>query len=176
MNEAAVIDWTTIATEVGALVEREERGSNALARAALEKLIGPQNLRDAVDHYIGFKPGFELVRSVLWEIQPWSAMTYCYELYQTLPNIEIRRSAIELLRVIADKRVLLWVNEFLDDTDEGIQAWGFGVLDQLLWKELVEQEEVEPLLVRAEQHSNQRVRENASFVREYLAQRKQQDA
>jgi len=176
MNEAAVIDWTKIATEVGALVEGQERGSAALARAALENLIGTKNLRDAVDHYIGFKPGFELVRSVLWEIQPWSAMTYCYEVFQTSPDIEIRRSAIELLRVLADKRVLLWVNEFLDDKDEGIQTWGFGVLDQLLWKELVEPEEAEPLLVRAEQHSNPRVRENASFVREYLAQRMQQNA
>lgn len=172
----AVIDWTAIAIEVGALVEGQERGSSALARLALEKLIGERNLREAVDHYIGFKPGFELVRSVLWEIRPWSAMAYCYELYQGSPDIEIRRSAIELLRVIADKRVLLWVNEFLDDSDEGIQAWGFGVLDQLLWKELVQPEEAEPFLARAEQHSNQRVREHACFVREYLAQRKQQYA
>lgn len=174
MNEAAMIDWAKIATEAGALAEGQERGSSALARAALESIIGPQNLRESVDHYIAFKPGFELVRSILREIQPWSAMTYCYELYQTSPDIETRRSAIELLRVLADKRVLLWVNEFLDDEDEGIQAWGFGVLDQLLWKELVEPEEAEALLVRAEQHGNQGVRENAGFVREYLVQRKQQ--
>ena len=119
-----MINWKTLATEVGALVEGQERGSSALARLALEKILGEQELREAVDHYIAFKPGFELVRSVLGEIQPWSAMAYCYELYQHSPDIEIRRSAIELLRVIADKRVLVWLNEFMDDADEGIQTWG----------------------------------------------------
>jgi HEAT repeat protein len=169
-----MIDWTKIAVEAGAIQEGQESGSSTLAKVALEKLIGEQNLREAVDHYIDLRPGFELTRSILSEIRPWSAMAYCYELYQSSEDIDIRRSAIELLRVIADKRVLPWVKEFLDDPDEGIQAWGFGVLDQLLWREFVQPEDAEPLLIIAEHHPNQRMHEHARFVRDYLARREHQ--
>lgn len=170
-----MIDWKTIAIETGALRAGEDSGSTALAKLALEKLIGEQNLREAVDYYIESGPGSELARSVLSDIQPWSAMQYCYEKYKSSPDIEVRRIALQLLRAIADKRALPWIDEFLDDADEEIQAWGFGVVDQVLWKGFVDPKEAEPLLVRAEQHPNQDVRENAEFVRRYLAQRDQQN-
>ena len=93
-----------------------------------------------------------------------------YEIFKGPETVENRRTAIELLRVgggsqsiTLDPRVLRGRRRF--------QAWGAGVLDQLLWSEWVEQEEAEELLRTAEQHSNQSVRECAEFVRGYLRSR-----
>jgi hypothetical protein len=73
-----------------------------------------------------------------------------------------------LLRVVADHRTLNWVGEFLDDPDEIVQSWGIGVLDQLLWRDLVLPEEAESLLIRAEGHANPVVREKAGSIRGFL--------
>jgi hypothetical protein len=76
--------------------------------------------------------------------------------------------AVELVRVVADSRALPWVAEFLDDEDTVIQAWGVGVLDQLLWSRLIEPEEAEDLLRIAERHQNGAVRDRAEFIRSFL--------
>jgi len=168
-----VIDWTRLAQAVGALTEQGERGSSELARLALVHLLGEQAIRDAVDHYIAAEPGFELVRSVLWLLRPWSAMCYCHALYQDAQDLEVRRSAVELLRVVADARALPWVEAFLADEDQAIQCWGFGVVDTLLFQDLIEPEAAETFLVRAEVHANPGVREQAAAVRATLARRLQ---
>jgi len=79
-------------------------------------------------------------------------MARCHELAQLPNEIETRRNAVELLRVVADRRALPWVSDFLDDTDFQVQSWGVGVLGQLLWSELIEPEEAEELLERAARH------------------------
>jgi hypothetical protein len=77
--------------------------------------------------------------------------------------------------VIADRRALPWIAEFLNDRDPGIQASGIGVLDQLLWSELLEPGEAESLMKAAEQHQNEHVRERANFIRDYLGAREGAD-
>ena len=133
-------------------------------------MIGEDTLRASVDYYIEHRPGSELARLVLWRLRPWSAMSRCWEVFKGLDEIEARRTAVELLRVVADRRALPWISEFLEDTDALIQTWGVGVLDQLLWSELIGQEEAEAVL-RTEQHSNESVRERAEFIRSYLLSR-----
>jgi hypothetical protein len=98
-------------------------------------------------------------------------MSRCYEIFKNDPRIEDRRASVELLRVVADRRALPWIPEFLGDPDSSIQACGVGVLDQLLWSELIEQEEAEDLLKSAEQHGNGAVRERAEFIRSFLRTR-----
>jgi len=66
----------------------------------------------------------ERPRSVLWLLRPWSAMLPCRELFSTAGDLQVRRSAVELLRVVADRRVVPWVPTFLADPDPGIQRWG----------------------------------------------------
>ncbi|MCB0127473.1 MAG: HEAT repeat domain-containing protein, partial [Caldilineaceae bacterium] len=137
-----MIDWKSLALEVGAIQDGSETGSSAFAQKAIEQIIGVQNVREAVDYYIRGGPGAELARFVLWQIHSWTAMQYCYEIYQTDSDIERRRGAVELLRVVADRRVIPWLEEFLTDPDRGIRMWAFGIIDQLLWSEIVEEEEV----------------------------------
>ncbi len=103
-------------------------------------------------------------------------MVYCNELFHTSEDIDIRRSAIELLRVVADKRALPWIKSFLDDPDNEIQGWGVGILDQLLFSGHIEPDEAVTLLALAEQHPNNEVRETAAFIKEYLSIREQLNA
>src|SRR5688572_24143069 len=126
------IDWKALAVRLGTLSEGGESGGSNYAREAIELLLGEDNLRESVDYYISGAPGSELARSVLWLIRPWSAMRYCYEIYKSEADIETRRMAVELLRVVADKRALSWVVEFLGDEDSGIQTWGVEMLEQLI--------------------------------------------
>src|SRR5215204_2222574 len=126
------IDWQALASQLGTLREDGESSGNHKACEALEILLGEDNLRRSVDYYISGRPGSELARSVLWQIHPFSAMRYCYDIFKSDLPVEFRRSAVELLRVVADKRAVHWIDEFLNDNDPEIQSWGAGVLDQLL--------------------------------------------
>jgi hypothetical protein len=165
------IDWKALAKELGSIGPGGEVSGSNKARRAIEILIGEPALRASVDHYIAQAPRSELARSVLWLLRPWSAMVYCHDIWKSSASIEVRRSAVELLRVVADHRALIWIEQFLADQDEGIQICGAGVLDQLLWSYLVSPEEAEPLLVCAENHITAAVRECAKFIRGYLRTR-----
>lgn len=166
-----VVDWEALDRQVRAF-EDGEGCSSGMAKQAIEILLGEEKLKSAVDYYISGKPGSELARFVLWQIRPWSAMKYCYDIYKSEEDIEDKRMAIELLRIVGDRRALEWVGEFLDDPDAGIQIWGVGLLDQLLWSNLIEPEEAKTFLKRAKNHTNSQVRETAKFVRKYLKDRK----
>lgn len=166
------IDWADLARSLGTLgIDGQEHGSSAIASQTIEIIIGTANLRAAVDHYVDQKPGAELARFVLWRLHPWSAMERCYEIYQSSDDPDARCTAVELLRVVADQRVLPWIPGFLEDPDQGVQCWGAGVVDQLLFSRLVDREECEDLLLLMANHANEQVRQTHGFVLEYLTSR-----
>jgi len=172
------IDWAKLAVELGLEAPFGEYCCGREdAERALELIIGQDTLRAAVNYYVQANTGqdahtgSELARSVLWQLRPWSAMCRCYEIFKSSGSVETRRTAVELLRVVADRRTLPWISEFLQDNDAVIQSWGIGVLDQLLFSELVEPEEAEDILRTAEQHNNESVRERTEFIRDYLLSR-----
>jgi hypothetical protein len=171
---SSIIDWERLAQRLGSLHSDGESGGSDLARKALEEILGSSVWRNAVDHYVADKPGYELARSVLWLIHPWAAMERCYEIYRTSQDTETRRNAVALLRVVADRRALSWVDEFLNDSDPGVQNWGAGMVDQLLWSELVEPEECQELLEKMKQHPNEHLRETATWIESFLQKRKNQ--
>jgi hypothetical protein len=171
LSLSAEIDWQKLSADLGLLREDGESGGSDDARRALELIIGEDALRASVDHYVAYRRGFGLARSVLWQLRPWSAMRYCYEIFKGPQKIAIRRAAVELLRSVADRRVLPWIPEFLDDSDPDIQSWGIGVLDQLLFSDLIWPEEAEELIKVAELHQNQLVRDGAERIRRYLRTR-----
>jgi hypothetical protein len=167
----ASIDWTQLARQLGLLRENGESSGSDAAMRALELLLGEDNLRAAVDHFVSFQPGSELVRSVLWMLHPWSAMQRCYEIYRSDAEIEQRRNAIFLLRFIADRRALSWAQEFLDDPDSSIQNCGANMVDQLLWASLVEPEDCAELLEKMARHPNTSVQETFAWIRSSLRKR-----
>ena len=171
MNQGE-IDWTAIARTLGALDDDgREWGSSTTAREAICMIIGTKHLRAAVDHYVSQQNGSELVRNVLWLLHPWCAMERCYEIYQNEKDPDARVEAIELLRVVADRRALPWIKGLLEDPDDGIQCWSAGIVDQLLWSHLVDPEECEELLQIMKNHPNKEVLERYSFIMEFLNER-----
>jgi HEAT repeat protein len=65
-------------------------------------------------------------------------MLRCRALFDSDSDLAVRRGTVELLRVVSDPRVLPWIADFLSDSDEAIQTWGIGVLDQLVLAGLVD--------------------------------------
>ena len=165
-------DWKELARRLGSTHESgDEQAGTELARAALEHVIETGTIRSAVDHYITGAPGSELARSVLWHLHPWSGMQRCHEVYSSSPDVEVRRRAVELLRVVADRRALPWIAGYLADADALTQAWAAGIVDQLLFTDLADVAECGPLLHIMAHHSNDTARERHAFIMEYLAQR-----
>lgn len=166
-----LIDWEKLVGHLGLLRAGGEIVSSDDARRAMELIIGESALRESVEYYIEGGPGSELARHALWQLRPQSAMNHCYEIFKSTRPIFERRMAVELVRVVADQRALPWVKEFLTDPDEGIQLWGVGLLDQLLWSQLVEPIDGEAALRMAEAHSSKGVGEKARFIRDFLLAR-----
>lgn len=168
------IDWTALARHVGSIDDSgQQRSGTDFARAALEQIVTPEVFVSAVDHYVSGRPGGELARSVLWHCHPWYAMERCHELYTSSSDLDVRERAIELLRVVADRRALPWIAQYLEDPNPVIQAWGAGIVDQLLYSDLVEREECDALLRQMETHSNASVRERLRFIQQFLAEREE---
>lgn len=168
-QQTRLIDWVAVAETLGTIQQNGEIGSSRLASEALELILGEEAIRATVDHYISLQKGFELARSVLWLLKPWAAMQRCFELYNESSEIEVRRSAVELLRVVADSRVLPWIEEFLSDPDEGVQNWGAGIVDQLLFSHLVKPEACKELLEEMKTHENQEVRRMHAYILDFLS-------
>ena len=162
------IDWAKLARELDCYVSGVYTSDDS--RRAIELLLGEESLRSSVEYYVAVGAHRELTRMVLWQLRPWSAMQHCYEIFKSTRELCDRRAAVELLRVVADRRVLPWIPEFLADPDLDIQAWGASVLDQLTFSQLVAPEEAEELLCLMERHEYHLVRERATRIRGFLAQ------
>jgi hypothetical protein len=98
-------------------------------------------------------------------------MERCHEICRNSENAESRRTAVELLRVVADRRVLPWVRGYLEDADVSVQYWAAGIIDQLLWSNLAELEECANLLEEMSRHPHAGVQERATFIRSFLRER-----
>jgi len=70
--------------------------------------------------------------------------------------------AVWLIKHIAYPTTIAWVPALL--ADPNVAGWGVGLLDQLLWCERVEPGDAEHLLVAAEQHAAESVREQAESI------------
>lgn len=168
------IDWKALAEDLGVLAPTEEDGvvaetsSTRRAQIALAEILGERELLRAAKYFLAGKPGSELARSVLALLRPPSIMSECYRLYRESASVEERRSAVYLLRWVADAAALPWISEFLSDPDHGIQIWGIVVLERLAVEGFVGPEDVQDVLSEAERHPNLNVRETAAIIRGVL--------
>ena len=53
-------------------------------------------------------------------------MRRCHEIFKADEPLDDRRAAVELLRVVADRRVLDWVPALRGNPDPDIQTWGIS--------------------------------------------------
>lgn len=172
---ATSIDWTALARSLGSITceneeGRTERGGTDLARLALNALLGDEELVMAVSHYIDFRPGAELVRSVLMLLRPFAAMQECYRVYCESSCPDERRLSVGLLGDIADSAVLPWIDEFIDHDDLLVSSLWANVLDKLVYRGLLgdHESEVHALLSRMDSHSSGKMSEYADEIRSML--------
>lgn len=156
-------DWTQLARDVGSLDDSGEHGGDAYARAALERLI---DVDGAVALVLDARPGSELAMNVLRYIRSERAVRMAYDAYRASSG-QRASTAVWLMKHIAHPCSLPWIAELL--RDDNVVGWAVGLLDQLLWCERVELADVEALVMQAEQHANENVRQQAAFIRSYLA-------
>jgi hypothetical protein len=161
------VNWSALAREMDTLIDsKSEIGGSDLGTQVIEHLLGAEFFEQAVEHYISGEPGAELARSVLLRLRPWSGMKHCYEIFKTSKNFDKRIRAVELLPYVGDKRILPWIPEFLANPDETIQNLSMRIIEQFLYRHLVCEEEVQPILKKALSHDNAYIREQATL---YLA-------
>jgi hypothetical protein len=174
LERRSQIDWERIARDFGAFTADEgEFSSSYLAQRALDQIVGTAEWRAAVDHYVADRPGGQLARSVMWLVHPWPAMQRCHEIFCSDDDPENRSTAVELLRVVADRRALPWIEQYLDDANSGVQTCAAGIVDQLLWSNLVEPEECIELLKKMSGHSNPEVQETYKWICSFLSKREE---
>ncbi len=165
------IDWKELGKQVGDLnLDYSERGSGTVSgRRALEILIGEENLRIAVDHFISHEPGAFTAEMVLKIIRSEIAMNRCFEIYKTEPGTDRACSAVFLLGSMADDRALSWVSEFLDDNDYSVRLNGLRVLQSIVHGPLNDADSAtaRELFDKAESDLDPAVRERAVQIRQH---------
>ncbi len=157
-------NWEEIAESLELFDENGERAGSYAAKKALVILLGEDNLRGAVDYYISYEPGCELALSVLRMLKPPSAMQRCYEIFENSESIEDKRNAVYVLKYISDRRVLPWIEKFIQYSDEGVQNWGVEIIDQLLYTNIIEPDDCVHLLDLIHNHENAHVRKIAKSI------------
>ncbi len=155
------IDWD----QVGETLATGGSGGTWVARMALELTIGQQRFRDAVDWCVDDKPGAELARLVLADVQPPSAGDRCIEIFRFEVDLKRRQTAVSVLCLVVVNSQLYIVEELLNDSDPTIQESGAVILESLVESQLRSDPDPEPYVVLAEMHPNERVREKAQTIR-----------
>ena len=165
------IDWKELAKQIGRLnPDGTEMGcGTASGRRALEILIGEENLRNAVDHFISLEPGAFTAETVLKIIRSEIVMNRCFEIYKTEPDTDRACSAVFLLGSMADDKALSWVGEFLEDSNEAVRLNGLRVLQNILFGPLGDAEiaTARELFDKAESDPDPAIRERAVQIRQH---------
>jgi hypothetical protein len=157
------IDWQALAQRLNQLNQDRPSVEHDAEKKVIAVSLGESDVISAVDYCISDKSSSESVRSVLRQLHSWQAMQRCYQLFRE-GNAETRRSAVELLRVIADRQALPWISEFLDDGDPLIQYLGVEILDQMVWSGSVRYDECTDLLAVIKRHPNPEVRVMGALI------------
>ncbi len=155
------IDWENLAHQIGS----GDCGGDQFAKEALANLLWEVELQAAVEHYLKSKPGSELIRSVLWLLRPKAAADYCYSIWRSDRPLKDRISSVELARAIARPEMVSWVAEILKDPEPSMQCCGASLLEQLIYQELVQIEDVQELIQMVKEHSNADVRTFGELIR-----------
>jgi len=160
-----ITDWKELAERLGLIHNDGESGGDRYAEQALQEILGEEWILQTVEHILSYKKGSEIAMNCLRLIRSKKAATLAYQIYKSSSNDRADR-AVWLIKHLEHPIAITWVEEFLDD--DNVKHWGLGVLDELLWHELVPYDDyTKALLEKSENVSPEQVQ----FIREYLAER-----
>lgn len=168
-------DWKEIGITIGSITDYSERGGSNFATLAFEEILGTEWVEHTVNAAISRNTGSELAMNCLRLISSEKAAYYAYAIYKSTNETEDRRRlSVWLIKHLAVKKAYSWVEEFINDNL--VIGWGIGVLEQLLWAEVIdyddEKDNVEALLELALKNSNGELQDNVDFIRGYLNERR----
>jgi hypothetical protein len=159
------IDWSNLADDVEATrPSGESVGKKEVSKAIVLLMGGADEIRAAVHHYVEGRRGSELARGVLWQLRDQAGMDECIQIFRSDAPILHRRMAVELLRVVCDRRVLEFMHEILADPDDDIVTWGAGILDQLVSDDSVSLEDIRELVELAQNHQSAGAQRYANLI------------
>lgn len=154
------INWKHLQNQaINDLGDKYLLGSNAYVIRAYEIVLGEDFFRSAVDQYLSGNDAGIFARHMLSEVRSFIAMDYCYEIYQTSKDIDRKSSALELLRWIANEKVLDWIPEFLYHPESDIQNYAVLIIDQMMFKKIISYDDILPILQQALNHPRDYIRE-----------------
>lgn len=169
------INWKKLDTELTEEYNIKSYGTFR-AQKALEVILGDEWIKQAVEQAINFNGNSsELAMNCLRHISSKKAAVMAYSIYKNDPIEDRRVMAVCLIKQLAVKESYNWVEEFLED--KKVIMWGLGVLDQLLWCNVIDYDEesnqVDFLLHLAVKNSNGELQDNVDFIKGYLVDRKE---
>lgn len=89
-------------------------------------------------------------------------MERCREIFRSPANEQQAADAINLLKMVADRRVFEWIPEFMQSANEGVKVWTLGIIDQLMiTQECVTAEEAMPFFKQALADPSENVKQQA---------------
>jgi len=159
-----IVNWVELATQLGSIgADGGEWCDTELASRALEALVGEENIRAAVNLVVSNDPGRLLAQYVLIRLRSPVAAEMAYAIYQTSDDRSRAYWAAHLIAVIGHPRAFAWIPAFLSDDGDNVAHLGMDLLDGLLDFAGVDLElqEVEQVLMLAEQHPSVEVRRRA---------------
>ncbi|MEO1485891.1 MAG: hypothetical protein AAFU57_09095 [Bacteroidota bacterium] len=144
------------------------------AKKALETILGDTWIEDAVQKATEYNAhSSELAMDCLRHISSVKAAKIAYQIYLNDTNNDRKSMAVWLIKQLAVEESYEWIEDFLND--QNVMVWGIGVLDQLLWCEIIdyedEKERVDYLFELSLNNSNGALKENVDFIKSYLHER-----
>ena len=169
-------DWNKLDKQ---LSEEIQSYGTCRAKKAFEMILGDEWIEDAVEKAINYNGhSSELAMNCLRHISSTKAAKIAYGIYKGENRGEMNSMAVWLIKQLAVKESYEWIEEFLND--KKVIGWGIGVLDQLLWCEIIDYEDekkrVDFLLELTLKNSNGELKENVDFIRNYLNEREKTTA
>lgn len=161
-------DWSRISE----LVEKNSSPLNhdRKSKLAIESFLGKSWIEKTVDYVIQLKSEWNLAVNSLRILESEYATDYAYRIYKEANNKENSRLAVFVIKEISHPKSIKWIEEFLND--ENVADFGLGTLDQLLWTEKIESNDLtESLLNLASEKWNGELNEKVNFIRGYLSKK-----
>ncbi|MFI2743358.1 hypothetical protein ACG2LH_11510 [Zhouia sp. PK063] len=161
-------DWSKISELIKS--NNSELTLDGKSRLAIESFLGKSWIENTVDYIIELKPGWDLAVNCLRILESEYATDYAYNIYKNSTDKNDRRIAVLIIKDIAHPKSIDCITEFLND--ENVADFGLGILDQLLWTEKIEPNELTELLLNlASEKWNGGLKEKVEFIREYLKEK-----
>lgn len=163
-SPAGTTDWERLAHRLGTVHAAGENVALDDARNALEEILGPEEIRSAVEWAGSEKPGALLAMSVLRILRVDSACAHCLDLIAAAEHPEDRLVLLRLLGDILNRSCAPRLLGAFEAGDESFKLLMLDLLIEQLRGGSLFPEDVRDLLTRAKAAASPAVRDLAATV------------